>query len=822
MYEHIKQILDGEAFSICEQVENDKGVDIPDEAVVVIDGGKPIEETEKYIRIRVCNRKDFQEGSFKMVWLSKEKGINSIQGEMKSPPSATQSLLLLKTKWTKQEALVWTIEQGYTVEGVGKTYTAKTGAIRIEEGELVNSVPPDLIMEKRVSPYFEIKHIDKAKKIIKGWASTRDVDSDSEIVLPIAFRDTLPAFMRIPMMFYMHRWRDTFPIGQVVKAKIVEDVGLWIEAEITTITEAGKTVWALIQAGLLRAFSIGFSNAVRDKRDDGLTYIIKLKLWEISVVSLPANENALISLAKGQGIDMESLSAPASSLSFELAETVEYKSKQINKEKEVSEMDLKVIEKKVSDVEVKTTENEKLILQIQEAAKKTTTKAELQEVIDKCKADLIETLDKQYKTLSERKLRFEAESQGYDGLFLSKPFLKYDLAFLNCETPAEKFAKLFEIPAISMPDLQVLQSAADDLLLTHWILSTFNRDGYGGMKSLKLYDRYTQIAQDFAKALDTATATEGAEWIPTLFSADLITKYRLQLKVAALFPWFTIPRGTGAFKWPTLSGGWTAYKVTENLGDVGAKFPGSTGVTGNISFDPSKLAVRGVFSEDVEEDSIVAILPIIKAEIALGMADGLENAIINGDTDATHFDTGYTVALNDQRRIFKGLRRLVNVATARTDIGTSYPTGATVRGVRKSMGKYGANPAELAYIASISSYIQLLNMTEIATAEKFLAAATWLKGYLTALDGCPIVVSEKVGEDLNALGIYDGTTKTQTILMLVNKLQWYIGEKRSLTVKGKADIETDQQIAVITQRIDVQKMRPTADDPVGVGVNITS
>lgn len=822
MYEHIKQILDDEIFPLSEHNAKDVEYDVTDEAVAVIGSGKSVGETEKYIWVVVNDIGVFRKDSFRTVWISKEKGINSIEGKAPDDETASmvQTLLFLKTKWSRQGALMWTRAHGWKPKGVIKEYTAKSGLIKIEDGKLVNSLPPDLVMEKMVNARFEIKHIDKAKKTIKGWASTRDVDSDGEVVLPIAFRDTLDSFMRNPMMFYMHSWRNAFPIGQVTKAEIVEDVGLWIEAEITTLTDAGKTVWALIQARLLRAFSIGFSNAVRDKRDDGLTYIIKLKLWEISVVSLPANENALISMAKAQGIEMDNLSVPASPLAFELAESMECKSKQINKEKEVSEMKIEDIQKQVTDVEVKTKKNEGLILQVQEAAKNATTKAELQEVIDKCKADLIETFDKQYKTLSERKLRFEAESLGYDGLFLKKPYLKHDLAFLNCHTPVEKFAKLFEIPSIKMPDLQVLQSAADDMLLVHWILRSFSGD-YAGLKSLKLYDRYSQIAQDFAKALDTATSGEGLDWIPTLFSADLITKYRLQLKVAALFPWFTIPAGTGSYKWPTLSGAWIAYKIPENVGDIGVKIPASTGTTGAVTFTPAKLACRAVFSEDINEDSIISILPILKAEIALAMAEGLENAVINGDTTATHFDTGYTVATNDQRRIFKGLRKLAN-SSGKVDIGTSFPTGSTIRGVRKAMGKYGVDPSQLAWITGISAYIKLLSMTQIATAEKFMASATWLKGYLTALDGSPIVVSEKVAEDLNASGIYDGVTETKTIMALVNKLQWIIGEKRSLTVKGKEDVETDQKVAVITQRLDMQKMRPAADNPVGIGYNITS
>ena len=397
--------------------------------------------------------------------------------------------------------------------------------------------------------------------------------------------------------------------------------------------------------------------------------------------------------------------------------------------------------------------------------------------------------------------------------------MEQDLAFFKTKTPKAKFAKLFEVPSINTPDLQKLQEAADDLLLTHWILKTFSND-YAGMKSLWLYDRYSQIAKDFIKALDTATAGEGADWIPTAFSTDLITKYRLQLKVGSLFRWFNMPQSP--YKFPLLTDGFTTYKGAENVGDIGEKIPASTVATSSKQFDAVKLVARAVFSDEISEESIVPLLPILKGELAKAMADGLEDCILNGDDSASHFDTGLSIGVagNDRRTMFKGLRKLI------VDGGETYDAStfaaAKLRGMRALCGKYGVNPAELVYIASIAVYIKMLSFTEVATVDKFGEAATWLKGYLTALDGAPIVISEKMRQDLNATGVYDASVTDYTGVLLVHHPSYMIGERRSLTVKSKEDIETDQQILVTTQRLDFEKMKATAETCGAYGYKITT
>jgi HK97 family phage prohead protease len=134
---------------------------------------------------------------------------------------------------------------------------------------------------------------------IEGYASTRDLDRTGEIVEPGAFAESLTEFMANPVLTYMHDWSN--PIGKVIDARI-DEVGLFIRAEISKTAEK---VWKLIREGILRAFSIGYE-VVEEKVVDGANHILRLRLYEVAVVSIPANRRALFSVAKGleQGTDL--------------------------------------------------------------------------------------------------------------------------------------------------------------------------------------------------------------------------------------------------------------------------------------------------------------------------------------------------------------------------------------------------------------------------------------------------------------------------------------------------------------------------------------
>lgn len=129
---------------------------------------------------------------------------------------------------------------------------------------------------------------------IEGYASTSELDSTYDIVLPTAFSARLEKFMKNPVMLFNHDLDS--PIGKVVEAT-VDEKGLRVVAEIATGVGKSDEVWALIEQGVLKAFSFWAKIIDADWNElpgDGYVRVIKdVELLEVSVVSVPANGSAL-------------------------------------------------------------------------------------------------------------------------------------------------------------------------------------------------------------------------------------------------------------------------------------------------------------------------------------------------------------------------------------------------------------------------------------------------------------------------------------------------------------------------------------------------
>ena len=131
---------------------------------------------------------------------------------------------------------------------------------------------------------------------IEWYASTKDKDRMNDVVEPTAFEETLKQYMTNPIVLLQHDMDK--PIGNVIEASI-DDKGLFIKAKITEDTD---WVFSKLKNGVLRTFSIWYSvkdyetiENVDAEWNYSYTNIIKaLELFEISLVSVPANPFALV------------------------------------------------------------------------------------------------------------------------------------------------------------------------------------------------------------------------------------------------------------------------------------------------------------------------------------------------------------------------------------------------------------------------------------------------------------------------------------------------------------------------------------------------
>lgn len=344
-------------------------------------------------------------------------------------------------------------------------------------------------------------------------------------------------------------------------------------------------------------------------------------------------------------------------------------------------------------------------------------------------------------------------------------------------------------------------------------------------KELKIYPKFRKMfeakAQEFMKALDSTTAGGVDEWVPTELSPNLIEKVRLQLKVAALFPLINMP--TNPYKLPIDVGDFTTFKVPENTADTGqTDIP--VGDTGSISGDVTFTAVGHksivLSSKEATEDSIIPLLPLIERKLILSLAQGREDAILNGDT-GTHEDTDTTSATS-RRKMFLGLRAMANDNSATHTFDLATMSINNLLAIRELMGVYGVNPSDIAWVTSIKGMMALAKIDALQTLDKVGPQAVILAGQLGTVLGSPLIVSEYVRNDLNASGIYEASA-TKTVLHCVHRNGFGVGERRRPSTEFLRELYAryDQNATVVTERIDFQPLFPIASNVVVAnGLNV--
>lgn len=129
---------------------------------------------------------------------------------------------------------------------------------------------------------------------VAGYASTfgGSPDSYGDVVARGAFTDSLAK--RETKLLWQHDMGE--PIGKQLSL-IEDDKGLFGRWSIIP-TDAGTKAHQLVAAGLVDALSIGFLTREADYNDDGVRVLKAVDLYEVSLVTVPANEAAVVTSYK--------------------------------------------------------------------------------------------------------------------------------------------------------------------------------------------------------------------------------------------------------------------------------------------------------------------------------------------------------------------------------------------------------------------------------------------------------------------------------------------------------------------------------------------
>lgn len=157
-----------------------------------------------------------------------------------------------------------------------------------------------------------------AEGVVEGYASTfdRTPDSYGDVIARGAFARTLDewrakegAGLSIPLL-YGHNTDDPMHnIGKVTEA-YEDERGLFVHAEFDADNPTAQYARKLASEGRLYQFSFayGIRDAADVELDDGArAYELRdLDLYEVSLVQIPANQNAVVTAVKGDVAEVKS------------------------------------------------------------------------------------------------------------------------------------------------------------------------------------------------------------------------------------------------------------------------------------------------------------------------------------------------------------------------------------------------------------------------------------------------------------------------------------------------------------------------------------
>lgn len=165
------------------------------------------------------------------------------------------------------------------------------------------------MQKKHITANFEIKGVEE-DGTFTGYASVFNViDSQNDAILKGAFEKTIKKRKGDIKMLWQHKVDE--PIGNFIYLR-EDSHGLLVKGKLMLDVQRAKEAYALLQSGVINGMSIGYAVLEADYNDEiGVRLIVEVDLFEVSLVTFPANEDAVITSVKNSEIstmrDMQKL-----------------------------------------------------------------------------------------------------------------------------------------------------------------------------------------------------------------------------------------------------------------------------------------------------------------------------------------------------------------------------------------------------------------------------------------------------------------------------------------------------------------------------------
>ena len=621
-----------------------------------------------------------------------------------------------------------------------------------------------------------VKVVDAEQRIIEGYAATWDEDFEGETFDPSAFDSGLERFMKRPVLLYQHGRNPDFginPIGQILKAR-VDEVGLWVQAQIYKGDRLADRVWNLVKQGV-RHFSVGaLQRAVRKIG----SRIMEWKLAEISVEPFAANPSARFEIVK--------------SLELEYAKALGFDVEAEDAEQEPAEVAQPPIEATETDEATNVADTKGVTLADSQQPQTTEaipmseeTKApavetpNIEEMVGKAVAKALADAE---DARTKRETAALAEKERIDALIakgieegMAAKVVNRKIRFstddgVEVKSIGDMYGPYDGVPSFDMALGHEVMKAAGQPISEQYLRGMTGK-AVNELRKGQLLTKSTdecffrssedqQLARMLTKAdelMGSDVASAGNDWVPVYYSRELFPLIRNEAKVLNLFRQVEVVGETLTF--PLQTGAATWYKTAQMDDAVDMSWNTATNTsrvakvaTSNMSLTPSKLSALSAWTGELDEQSLVPMLPFLRQEFVNSGRDVMDELLISGDvqtSNANISDNGNgSISTSWRILTLDGLRKEPIITTAANSRDGGTLTAEDFLLTKKLMGTAGAyalDPGKLVWIIDPGLYWKLQSLGEALTLDKFGPGFTFGSGVIERIFGSPVIVSDQYG-----------------------------------------------------------------------------
>ena len=370
-----------------------------------------------------------------------------------------------------------------------------------------------------------------------------------------------------------------------------------------------------------------------------------------------------------------------------------------------------------------------------------------------------------------------------------------------------------------------------------------------GKDESSAYTRQALKAAGFAGKSDEVMQQDltsyGDEWVGVGYGTQLWRQIRTDPNpVLSRVPMVEIPQGYETFHDPTEGADPTWYKVAEVTDENSTtKTPNGTITsskvgTGRANENLAKAGARVTWSGELNEDSLIPMLPEIRRKLILSGQEMLAHVLIDGDTETAGTtninDIGGTPAGTEPFMLVNGFRKLAlvtNTANSRNASG-AFATSDFINTV-KLMGLGGKDAIQkdrVSFLIDLATHWAALQLDEVKSKDVF-SQPTIEGGDLSSIYGYGVIPTQFMhfanqdatyGLKANSAGkvnLDTASANTYGAILAVRWDQWKFGWKRRMTIETERIARADAYEIIALMRFGL-KYRTTEASAITYGVGV--